>query len=139
MADLATIAKELTLDELHELREEILTLEEALKQVPQEFDFSFQEKIHRVLDITSELEHYTKQLRDTITQSQQTFQQELNNSLIQEQSRHHDKLKAELKNLLYEQSKNQVSRTFIFWCMVFNAVVVGGSLGGIFYVLAFIV
>jgi len=38
----AEIKKELTLEELHELREEILSLSEALKTVPSEYDASLQ-------------------------------------------------------------------------------------------------
>lgn len=70
MNNLAQITKELTLDELHEVREALLALSEALKLVPSEFDTSFQKKINRLLDITSEVEHHSRQLRTDIEHSQ---------------------------------------------------------------------
>ncbi|GAL27783.1 hypothetical protein JCM19239_1504 [Vibrio variabilis] len=136
MTNLATLTKELTLDELHELREEIATLEEALKNVPEEFDFSFQEKIHRVLDITNELTDHTKQLRDTIEHSQLSFQKGLIETAIYEQNKRLDKHQVKIENLLYGCVLTDKLSLILF--VAFVAILIGAAIGSAFYILAFV-
>ncbi|MCG9625386.1 hypothetical protein L1D34_11075 [Vibrio mediterranei] len=130
------LAKQLTVSELEDIREEVLALAEALKHVPEEFDFSFQEKIHRVLDITNELTSYTKQLRDTIEQSQTSFQEELIHTLAQEQHKRLDQHHTKVENLIYDRIVTD--KTFILLSMIGIALLVGGALGSFFYMLAFV-
>ncbi|WP_104029891.1 hypothetical protein [Vibrio jasicida] len=135
MDKLAKITKELTLDELHELREAVLALSEAMKLVPSEFDASFQQKINRVLDITSEVEHHSKQLRAGIEQSQQAF----SDSLIQEVRKKHEQQLVAIDKRISDKLSGYipVNKSFFFIALFVNAVFVGSLLGAVFYLLAF--
>lgn len=135
MNNLAQITKELTLDEIHELREAILALSEALKLVPSEFDASFQKKIHRLLDITSEVEHHSRQLRTDIEHSQQSFR----NSLKQDLRKEYDQQLVSINKLISGKLSGYipVNKGFFFTALLVNAVFVGSLLGGVFYLLAF--
>ncbi|WP_045423219.1 hypothetical protein [Vibrio jasicida] len=135
MNNLAQITKELTLDELHELREAILALSEALKLVPSEFDTSFQKKINRLLDITSEVEHHSRQLRTDIEKSQQTFY----NSFKQDLRKEYDQQLVSINKLISGKLSGYipVNKGFFFTTLLVNAVFVGSLLGGVFYLLAF--
>ncbi|EJE8675707.1 hypothetical protein M5236_004422 [Vibrio parahaemolyticus] len=146
MGRLADVTKELTLEELHELREEILSLSEALKTVPSEYDASFQQKINRVLDITSEVEHHTRKLRNEIEEAQRLF----NQSVTDNQNAFHESLK-QLFLDRYEQQLGFIERKigetlsgnkgFSFaqalTLALGTALVTGASIGGVFYALAF--
>jgi hypothetical protein len=57
--DWGDLLKTLTVDQLVQLKEEVLDLEKALKLIPKAFDESFQEKINTILDITSEIEKHS--------------------------------------------------------------------------------
>lgn len=73
--DWKKLIKSLTIDDLADLREEVIALDEALKRVPHSFDKSFQEKINTILHITSEVEKHavnfqvelSKHVKDEIT------------------------------------------------------------------------
>ena len=52
------LIKLLTVDQLSLLRDEVIDLEKALKNIPAAFDASFQTKINTVLDITAKLEEH---------------------------------------------------------------------------------
>ncbi|MGR5139909.1 hypothetical protein [Vibrio jasicida] len=135
MNNLAQITKELTLDELHELQEAILALSEALELVPSEFDASFQKKINRLLDITSEVEHHSRQLRTGIEHSQQAF----HNSLKQDLRKEYDQQLVAINKLVSGKLSGYipVNKGFFFTALLVNAVFVGSLLGGVFYLLAF--
>lgn len=135
MNNLAQITKELTLDELHELRETVLALSEAIKLVPSEFDASFQQKINRLLDITSEVEHHSRQLRVGIEQSQQIF----SDSLIQKVGQKHEQQLVAINRLISDKLSGYipVNKGFFFTALFVNAVFVGSLLGAVFYLLAF--
>ncbi|EOV0110315.1 hypothetical protein ACWO25_004532 [Vibrio parahaemolyticus] len=146
MGRLADVTKELTLEELHELREEILSLSEALKTVPSEYDASFQQKINRVLDITSEVEHHTRKLRNEIEEAQRLF----NQSVTDNQNAFHESLK-QLFLDRYEQQLGFIERKIgetlsgrkgfgfaqALTLALGTALVTGATIGGIFYLLAF--
>lgn len=135
MNNLAQITKELTLDELHELREAILALSEALKLIPSEFDTSFQKKINRLLDITGEVEHHSRQLRTDIEKSQQTFY----NSFKQDLRKEYDQQLVSINKLISGKLSGYipVNKGFFFTALFVNAVFVGSLLGAVFYLLAF--
>ncbi|GAK21654.1 hypothetical protein [Vibrio owensii] len=135
MNNLAKITKELTLDELHELRETVLALSEAMKLVPSEFDASFKQKINRLLDITSEVEHHSKQLRTGIEQSQQAF----SDSLIKEIKRKHEQQLIAIDKCISDKLSGYipVNKGLFFTALFVNAVFAGSLLGGVFYLLAF--
>ncbi|WDZ72252.1 hypothetical protein PWW31_15450 [Vibrio harveyi] len=136
MNNLAQITKELTLDELHELRETVLALSETIKLVPSEFDASFQQKINRVLDITCEMEQHSRKLRSAIEQSQIMF----SDSLVQQlQTQHEQQLKAIDKRISNKLSGYiPVNKGFFFTALFVNALFVSSLLGTVFYLLAFI-
>ncbi|MFH0270590.1 hypothetical protein [Vibrio jasicida] len=129
------LTKQLTLLELEDMREELSALSEALKLVPSEFDASFQQKINRVLDITSEVEHHSKQLRTGIEHSQQAF----HNSLIRDMRQEHEQQLVAIKKLISGKLSGYipVNKGFFFTALLVNAVFVGSLLGGVFYLLAF--
>ncbi|WP_038869280.1 hypothetical protein [Vibrio jasicida] len=135
MNNLAQITKELTLDELHELRETVLALSEALKLVPSEFDASFQQKINRLLDITSEVEHHSRQLRTGIEHSQQAF----HNSLLQDVRKESAQQLINIEKCISNKLSGYipVNKGFFFTALLVNAVFIGSILGGVFYLLAF--
>ena len=130
------LAKQLTVTELEDIRESVLALEEALKSVPEEFDFSFQEKIHRVLDVTNEITNHTKLLRETIEQSQVSFQKEITNALIQEQNKRLDKHQVKIENLFYGCVRPDKLSLICF--SAFVAILIGAAIGSAFYILAFV-
>lgn len=136
MNNLAQITKELTLDELHELRDTILALSEAIKLVPSEFDTSFQQKINRILDITSEMEQHSRKLRSAIEHSQIMF----GDSLIQQlKTQHEQQLKAidkQISNKL--KGYIPINKGFFFTALFINALFVSSLLGVVFYLLAFV-
>ncbi|APP08121.1 hypothetical protein [Vibrio harveyi] len=136
MNNLAQITKELTLDELHELRDTILALSEAIKLVPSEFDASFQQKINRILDITSEMEQHSRKLRSAIEHSQIMF----GDSLIQQlKTQHEQQLKAidkQISNKL--KGYIPINKGFFFTALFINALFVSSLLGVVFYLLAFV-
>ena len=125
------LTKQLTVLELEDIREELLALSEAMRLVPSEFDASFQQKINRVLDITSEVEHHSKQLRAGIEQSQKAFSE----TLIQQQQKQYELLLISIDNKL--SGYIPVTKRFIFTALFINALIVGSILGGVFYLLAF--
>ena len=125
------LTKQLTVLELEDIREELLALSEAMKLVPSEFDASFQQKINRVLDITSEVEHHSKQLRAGIEQSQKAFSE----TLIQKQQKQYERLLKAIDNKL--SSYIPVNKGFILTALFINALFVGSILGVVFYLLAF--
>ncbi|WP_191117127.1 hypothetical protein [Vibrio campbellii] len=129
------LAKQLTLLELEDMREEILALGEALKLVPSEFDTSFQKKINRLLDITSEVEHHSRQLRTDIEHSQQSF----HNSLKRDLRKEYDQQLVSINKLISGKLSGYipVNKGFFFTALLVNAVFVGSLLGGVFYLLAF--
>ena len=125
------LTKQLTVLELEDIQEELLALSEAMKLVPSEFDASFQQKINRVLDITSEVEHHSKQLRAGIEQSQKAFSE----TLIQKQQKQYERLLKAIDNKL--SSYIPVNKGFILTALFINALFVGSILGVVFYLLAF--
>ncbi|MGR5445419.1 hypothetical protein ACPV47_10985 [Vibrio jasicida] len=129
------LTKQLTLLELEDMREEILALGEALKLVPSEFDASFQKKINRLLDITSEVEHHSRQLRTGIEKSQQAFHY----SLTQDLRKEYDQQLVAINKLISGKLSGYipVNKGFFFSALLVNAVFVGSLLGGVFYLLAF--
>ncbi len=136
MNNLAQITKELTLDELHELRDTILALSEAIKLVPSEFDTSFQQKINRILDITSEMEQHSRKLRSAIEHSQIMF----GDSLIQQlKTQHEQQLKAidkQISNKL--KGYIPINKGIFFTVLFINVLFVSSLLGVVFYLLAFV-
>ncbi len=129
------LTKQLTVLELEDIREELLTLSEAMRLVPSEFDASFQQKINRVLDITSEVEHHSKQLRAGIEQSQKAFSE----TLIQKQEKQYERLLKAIDKRIEDKLSGYipVNKGFIFTALFINALFVGSILGGVFYLLAF--
>ncbi|NIY83689.1 hypothetical protein [Vibrio hepatarius] len=143
MTNLAAVTKELTVMELHELREEISSLSEALKTVPREYDAAFQQKINRVLDITSEVEHHTRQLRDAINQhhqvfcacqseQQQAYVESLDKRLSSRYVQQLDTIEQKIVETICEYKR------LIFIHSLTVALLTGSVIGGIFYLLAFI-
>lgn len=140
------LTKLLTVTELQDIHEEILSLSEALKTVPSEYDASFQQKINRVLDITSEVEHHTRKLRNEIEEAQRLF----NQSVTDNQNAFHESLKKLFLDR-YEQQLGFIERKigetlsdskgFSFaqalTLALGTALVTGATIGGIFYLLAF--
>ncbi len=129
------LTKQLTLLELEDMREELLALSETLKLVPREFDTSFQKKINRILDITNEVEHHTKQLRASIEKSQREF----SDSLIQEVSKKHEQQLVAIDKRISDKLSGYipVNKGFFFAALFVNAIFVGSLLGGVFYLMAF--
>ncbi|MFW8631645.1 hypothetical protein [Vibrio natriegens] len=129
------LTKQLTVLELEDIREELLALSEAMRLVPSEFDASFQQKINRVLDITSEVEHHSKQLRAGIEQSQKAFSE----TLIQKQEKQYERLLKAIDKRIEDKLSGYmpVNKGFIFTALFINALFVGSILGGVFYLLAF--
>jgi hypothetical protein len=129
------LTKQLTVLELEDIREELLALSEAMRLVPSEFDASFQQKINRVLDITSEVEHHSKQLRAGIEQSQKAFSE----TLIQKQQKQYELLLLSIDKRIEDKLSGYipVTKRFIFTALFINALIVGSILGGVFYLLAF--
>ncbi len=129
------LTKQLTVLELEDIREELLTLSEAMRLVPSEFDASFQQKINRVLDITSEVEHHSKQLRAGIEQSQKAFSE----TLIQKQEKQYERLLKAIDKRIEDKLSGYmpVNKGLIFTALFINALFVGSILGGVFYLLAF--
>ncbi|MDA0385568.1 hypothetical protein [Vibrio owensii] len=140
------LTKLLTVAELQDIREEILSLSEALKSVPSEYDASFQQKINRVLDITSEVEHHTRKLRNEIEEAQRLFKE----SVTDNQNAFHESLK-QLFLDRYEQQLGFIERKIdgalsnkkglgfaqTLTLALTTALVTGATIGGVFYVLAF--
>ncbi|HHY0508150.1 TPA: hypothetical protein ACVU5Q_004454 [Vibrio parahaemolyticus] len=134
MSSLAQITKELTLEELHELREEILSLSEALKTVPSEYDASFQQKMNRVLDITSEVEHHTRQLRNSIEQAQKASHESLNREIRDIIQQHHiDNQKMIARTI---SGYIPVNKGLFFTSIIAATLIGGGIMGTVFYWLA---
>ncbi|MFZ6042144.1 hypothetical protein ACOV11_16815 [Vibrio natriegens] len=129
------LTKQLAVLELEDIREELLTLSEAMRLVPSEFDASFQQKINRVLDITSEVEHHSKQLRAGIEQSQKAFSE----TLIQKQEKQYERLLKAIDKRIEDKLSGYmpVNKGLIFTALFINALFVGSTLGGVFYLLAF--
>ncbi|WP_372378855.1 hypothetical protein ACBZ91_21660 [Vibrio natriegens] len=129
------LTKQLTVLELEDIREELLALSEAMRLVPSEFDASFQQKINRVLDITSEVEHHSKQLRAGIEQSHKAF----NETLIQKQQKQYEQLLKAIDKRIEDKLSGYipVNKGFILAALFINALFVGSILGGAFYLLAF--
>lgn len=134
MSSLAEITKELTLEELHELREEILSLSEALKTVPSEYDASFQQKINRVLDITSEVEHHTRQLRNSIEQAQKASHESLNHEIREIIQQHHIDNQQMIARTI--SGYIPVNKGFFFASIITATLIGGGIMGTVFYWLA---
>lgn len=134
MSSLAEITKELTLEELHELREEILSLSEALKTVPSEYDASFQQKINRVLDITSEVEHHTRQLRNSIEQAQKASHESLNHEIREIIQQHHIDNQQMIARTI--SGYIPVNKGFFFASIIAATLIGGGIMGAVFYWLA---
>ncbi|MCR9998683.1 hypothetical protein NB620_00190 [Vibrio alginolyticus] len=134
MSSLAEITKELTLEELHELREEILSLSEALKTVPSEYDASFQQKINRVLDITSEVEHHTRQLRNSIEQAQKASHESLNHEIRDIIQQHHIDNQQMIARTI--SGYIPVNKGFFFASIIAATLIGGGIMGTVFYWLA---
>ncbi|HBC3568520.1 TPA: hypothetical protein KD091_004632 [Vibrio parahaemolyticus] len=135
MSSLAEITKELTLEELHELREEILSLSEALKTVPSEYDASFQQKMNRVLDITSEVEHHTRQLRNSIEQAQKASHESLNHEIREIIQQHHIDNQQMIARTI--SGYIPVNKGFFFASIIAATLIGGGIMGAVFYWLAF--
>ena len=140
------LTKLLTVTELQDIREEILSLSEALKSVPSEYDASFQQKINRVLDITSEVEHHTRKLRNEIEEAQRLFKQ----SVTDNQDAFHKSISNQIatgqvqqlghiKRVIDEKLSNGKALTFtqVLTLTLATALVTGASIGGVFYALAF--
>ncbi|MCY9876898.1 hypothetical protein OTK59_10070 [Vibrio natriegens] len=129
------LTKQLTVLELEDIREELIALSEAMRLVPSEFDASFQQKINRVLDITSEVEHHSKQLRAGIEQSQKAFSE----TLIQKQEKQYERLLKAIDKRIEDKLSGYmpVNKGFIYTALFINALFVGSILGGVFYLLAF--
>lgn len=140
------LTKLLTVAELQDIREEILSLSEALKSVPREYDASFQQKTNRVLDITSEVEHHTRKLRNEIEEAQRLFKQ----SVTDNQDAFHKSISNQIatgqvqqlghiKRVIDEKSSNGKALTFaqVLTLTLATALVTGASIGGVFYALAF--
>ncbi|HGS4746568.1 TPA: hypothetical protein ACMDSL_004010 [Vibrio parahaemolyticus] len=134
MSSLAEITKELTLEELHELREEILSLSEALKTVPSEYDASFQQKMNRVLDITSEVEHHTRQLRNSIEQAQKASHESLNREIRDIIQQHHIDNQQMIARTI--SGYIPVNKGFFFASIIAATLIGGGIMGTVFYWLA---
>lgn len=134
MSSLAQITKELTLEELHELREEILSLSEALKTVPSEYDASFQQKMNRVLDITSEVEHHTRQLRNGIEQAQKASHESLNREIRDIIQQHHIDNQQMIARTI--SGYIPVNKGFFFASIIAATLIGGGIMGTVFYWLA---
>lgn len=134
MSSLAQITKELTLEELHELREEILSLSEALKTVPSEYDASFQQKMNRVLDITSEVEHHTQQLRNGIEQAQKASHESLNREIRDIIQQHHIDNQQMIARTI--SGYIPVNKGFFFASIIAATLIGGGIMGTVFYWLA---
>lgn len=129
------LTKQLTVLELEDIREELLALSEAMRLVPSEFDASFQQKINRVLDITSEVEHHSKQLRAAIEQSQKAFSE----TLIQKQQKQYERLLKAIDKRIEDKLSGYipVTKGLILTAWFINALLVGSILGAVFYLLAF--
>ncbi|OCH69553.1 hypothetical protein A6E00_08550 [Vibrio diabolicus] len=134
MSSLAQITKELTLEELHELREEILSLSEALKAVPSEYDASFQQKMNRVLDITSEVEHHTRQLRNGIEQAQKASHASLNREIRDIIQQHHIDNQQMIARTI--SGYIPVNKGLFFASIIAATLIGGGIMGTVFYWLA---
>lgn len=142
MARLAEVTKELTIDEVHELREELLSLSQALKTVPSEYDASFQQKINRVLDITSEVEHHTRKLRNELEESQRSF----NQSQGEQQTQFHEAIGKQI-TARHEQQLGFIekkindtlsgNKRFLFVNTLVTSLLTGATIGATFYLLAF--
>ncbi|WP_281546252.1 hypothetical protein [Grimontia sp. SpTr1] len=59
---MSKLVKELTVAEIEDLRELVISVSEALEMVPKSFDNSFQSKINRIIDVSSDLEASIKKL-----------------------------------------------------------------------------
>ncbi|ANQ23749.1 hypothetical protein BA893_19115 [Vibrio natriegens] len=129
------LTKQLTVLELEDIREELLALSEAMRLVPSEFDASFQQKINRVLDIISEVEHHSKQLRAAIEQSQKAFSE----TLIQKQQKQYERLLKAIDKRIEDKLSGYipVTKGLILTALFINALLVGSILGAVFYLLAF--
>ncbi|WP_434529589.1 hypothetical protein [Vibrio sp. K4] len=140
------LTKLLTVMELQDIREEILSLSEALKSVPREYDASFQQKTNRVLDITSEVEHHTRKLRNEIEEAQRLFKQ----SVTDNQDTFHKSISNQIstgqvqqlghiKRVIDEKLSTKKALTFaqVLTLTLATALVTGASIGGVFYALAF--
>ncbi|WP_085344640.1 hypothetical protein [Vibrio sp. ArtGut-C1] len=134
MSSLAQITKELTLEELHELREEILSLSEALKTVPSEYDASFQQKMNRVLDITSEVEHHTRQLRNSIEQAQKASHESLSHEIRDIIQQHHIDNQQMIARTI--SGYIPVNKGLFFASIIAATLIGGGIMGTVFYWLA---
>ncbi|WP_261887491.1 hypothetical protein [Vibrio aerogenes] len=80
--DMSSLVKQLTVEEIEEIREAVHSLDETIRQIPKELDGSFQSKINRILDITSDVEAQSRALRKQSELNQQgEFSPQLNTAL----------------------------------------------------------
>ncbi|MGO3848719.1 MAG: hypothetical protein ACTJIB_10610 [Pseudoalteromonas prydzensis] len=114
---------ELARKEVEALRSEISGLESALKVVPDEFNYSFGNKINRILDVASEIEDHTKKY-------QQTLVLDLQNLL----SNYVDSINKKLSN---EIKSNFIIKDNMFYLAIFLSSVFGGCVSAclIFFLL----
>ncbi len=57
------LIKHLTVNQIEDIRESVFHLQQTIEQVPKELDNSFASKINRILDITSDIEAASRELR----------------------------------------------------------------------------
>lgn len=128
------LTKQLTLSELEDIREASLAMSEALALIPKEFDASIQQKINRVLDITSEVEHHTRQLRNSIEQAQKASHESLNHEIRDIIQQHHIDNQQMIARTI--SGYIPVNKGFFFASIIAATLIGGGIMGAVFYWLA---
>lgn len=79
----AKLIKQLTVTELEDLREHIISVIEAIESVPKQFDSSFQAKINNILEIVSEIEVHSKNLKKEIENSTKSDTEKIIEKLLE--------------------------------------------------------
>lgn len=124
------LTKQLTVMEISEITEEVISLSEALKLIPKEFDASFQQKLNRVLDVTNEIEHHSNLLKKNVELAQIATKEQIkddNKELISTISK---EIKSHLNGYMI------INKYALFAIAIASSSLVGIISGFIFYFLA---
>ena len=101
------LVKQLTVEQIEDIREIVISLNEGLEQLPKTFDKSFKEKINTILDITKEIEKHSINLKSNILESQK-----VQNSIIM--NKLNDFQKENIKTITESVKKSQPSKLNLF-------------------------
>lgn len=126
----AKLTKQLTVLEISEMTEELISLSDALKLIPKEFDASFQQKLNRILDITNEIEHHSNLLKKNVELAQNATKEQIKNDNKELISTISKEIKGHLNDYMI------INKYAFFAIAIASSSLVGIISGFVFYFLA---